>query len=66
MANIYYWGAVDEILQSMEPTAAHPPDSNPYELNQLEDYDKKTNVTRKKRRSKSPATTEDHSSQLGN
>lgn len=57
MANIYYWGTVDEIVQSTEAPAAHPY-SNPYELNQPHVHDK-TNTTRNSRPSKSSATAKD-------
>lgn len=51
MANIYYWGMVDEILQPTESPAAHPY-SNPYEVNQPDALDKKSNTTDRSPRKK--------------
>lgn len=65
MANIYYWGTVDEILQSIESPVEHPY-SNPYELNQPDVQDKKSKTADRSPRSKIPATAEAHSSQERN
>lgn len=63
MADIYYWGMVDEILQTTESPAAHPY-SNPYELNQPDVQDTKSNATDRSPRSKISAAAGAHSSQV--
>lgn len=65
MANIYYWGTVDEILRSTESPAAHPY-SNPYELNQPDVYDKKTDKKRSSQTAKTSSTAGDCSSEARN
>lgn len=64
MANINYWGAIDEYLQSSDSPAAHQ-HSNPFKLNQSEIFYEKTNtqITRKSGRSKPSLTAGDNSNE---
>lgn len=57
MANINYWGAVDDYMKTELPTTSRH--SSPYKLNQPGVNEKKTNtqIARKSGQSKIPATT---------